>query len=39
MADDVGVEIEFCAASDLAGAAFDANPASLPRRYERLVLI
>jgi hypothetical protein len=39
MADDVGIEIEFCAAPDFAGAAFYANPASLPRRYERLVLI
>ena len=39
MTDDVGVEVEFGAAPDLPWAAFDANPTSLPCRYERAVLI
>ena len=39
MADHIGVEIEFGAAADLAGVAFDTNPTSLTRRHQRAVLI
>src|SRR6202048_3001942 len=37
MAYDIGVEIEFCAAPDLAGAALDANPTGLPSGHKPAV--
>jgi hypothetical protein len=37
MADDIRVAIEFGAAPDLAGAAFDANPTGFPCRDERAI--
>jgi len=37
MADDIGVEIEFGATADLAGAALDAYPTGLPCRDERAI--
>jgi len=39
MADHIGVEIEFGATADFAGAAFDTDPTSLPRGNERTILI
>jgi hypothetical protein len=39
MADRIGVEIKFGAAAYPAGAAFDADPASLPSYNKRTILI
>ncbi len=39
MTDDLGIELEFGATPDPPGAALDANPAGLPRRDQRIVIV